>query len=147
MNKQGFTLIELVIVISIMGVLMAIAIPATRGWRESIQHKEVARNVLSVLRHARSQAVADSRERSVTIDIGNQRYSTSYSLEGKSFPVTSPIEARDSDGVGVAWKTGGTFVVKFRPQGSCDTEIYVRVNGRDDLVVRIDSTATGLARL
>jgi len=144
MNKRGFTLIEMVVVISIMAILMAIAVPATRSWRDSARNKEVAREILSLLRHARSQAVTDSQEQIVTIDVGGKQYNIN---SGSNISLPKQITLEGKEKLDDAWSDAGTYEITFLPQGSCTTTIYLRIQNSDNLIISIPSTATGLARL
>lgn len=144
MNKRGFTLIELIIIISIMAILMAIAVPATRSWRDSARNKEVAREVLSLLRHARSQAVTDSQEQTVNIDVGGKQYNING---GANVSLPKQISWEGKEMLNDAWSAAGTYDITFRPQGSCTQTIYLRIQNNDNLIISIPSTATGLARL
>jgi type IV pilus assembly protein PilA len=48
MNKKGFTLVEIMIVVAIIGLLAAIGIPSILGAYSNAQEKAKARNVASV---------------------------------------------------------------------------------------------------
>lgn len=144
MNNKGFSLLELIVIVSIMAALIIIAIPATRSWRAAAQDREMAREVLSWLRHARSQSVTDGQNYTVTIDLDNKTYTT-YSGEVIDFPLQTAIESKVN--IGDAWSSSGNSSVTFRAQGSCTSTLFVRVQQKDNLVIRLDSTATGLARL
>ena len=143
MNNRGFTLLELIGSLTILAILMGVAVPATSSWRKSTQNKRVAREVISVLRRARSQAVQQNQACTVTFDLTNRK----YSLDGTEtlFPQEVTVESKAA--VGDAWQKNGSFTVTFRPQGTSNETIFVRINEDDDLSVMVDSTATGLAHM
>jgi prepilin-type N-terminal cleavage/methylation domain-containing protein len=138
MSKRGFTLIELIIVITIMAILMAFATPALIQWRESAQVKEVARDILGGLRQARSIAVTENRPVDVAIDTDD--HTLVYDGTTKSFPQTIVLEVSG----------GGSEpdpTVTFSSQGAASDLIEIKVAGNDTLIVTIDSTASGLAKI
>lgn len=58
MNERGYTLLELLVVLAIMGLLAAVAVPLMSGPAERLHAKAAARAVAEELRGARAQAVA-----------------------------------------------------------------------------------------
>ena len=73
-DQRGFTLLELMIVLAILGTLIAIAVPSFQAWRE---HSAVnnATNILFVrLKQARSLAVAESRSVIIAYDLANETF-------------------------------------------------------------------------
>lgn len=72
-SEQGFTLIEMIIVIAIIGILAAIALPAYQDWIRSAQYRETGRAIAGVLRQARGEAVGKNRESRVEFDLDNDR--------------------------------------------------------------------------
>lgn len=143
MNDHGFTLMELIVALAILAIMTAIAVPATSSWRKSAQYKEAAREVVSVLRRGRSQAVQQNQNTTVTVDLNNHKYSLAGS--DTSFPKGITVEAKTASGD--AWQKSGSFSVTFRPQGTSNQTIFVRVNENSNLQVQVDSTATGLAHM
>ena len=67
-RQQGFSLMELLIVIAIAGIIAAIAIPGLLGTRARYQLRASATDVLATFKKAQSEAV--KRNTSVTVTIG-----------------------------------------------------------------------------
>ena len=144
MNKRGFTLIELIITIGIMAILMAFAAPALVQWRESAQVREVAREILTGLRQARDLAVTSSTTVTAVIDLDNHQLV--YGGRTRTLAPQVTLEARVNKDVD-PWATTGTKETSFHPQGNASNTLFIRVNGDNSLEVKIEFTASGLARL
>jgi len=142
MNNRGFTLIELLIVIGIMAILMAFAAPSMIQWREDAQIKGVASDILSGLRQARSQAITTNQKVTVTVDPDDHQLIIGTTT--KILPANVGLETSTDD---VTWLDGTDGVTTFRSNGSCSAVLYIKVNEDPNLIIRIDSTASGLARL
>lgn len=130
-NRQGFTLVELIIAMALGAILMAIAYPNFRAWQQSASYKEVSRKLASTMLDARARAVTSNREHRVTVtldssagnsantyamEIGNRsRNSTTWDpVANGSGTLTSGVEVR---GVDDCSQTDGTIVVIFTPKG------------------------------
>ena len=146
MNRRGFTLMEVIIVLALMGILMAMATPSMIAWRESARNKEVAREILAGLRQARSIAVTENRDIIVSLNTNTNQLTINGNV--RQLAQSVPIQAKT---VGTAgWDDDDLVspaVVTFLPQGNSTNLISVRVNQNDRLVVEIDSVASGLARI
>lgn len=73
-SREGFTLVEAILVVGIMGILMAISIPSFVGWRENLKYRETAREVASILREAKSRAITNNLEQQVQFDAVLRHY-------------------------------------------------------------------------
>ena len=67
-NQHGFTLLEVIVVMTIMGIMAAIAVPAFSDWRARQGVQSVTQVLLAHLKQARTLAVSENR--SVVIEFG-----------------------------------------------------------------------------
>lgn len=143
MNSKGFTLIELLVTVAILSILVALSFPVTSTWREGAQNKETAREILSTLRRARSMAVHDNLSKTVIIDLDGR----TYSLDGEEFPIAGNVKIESKTLAAAAWSDSGECSITFRPQGSANQTMFIRINEDPALEVMVDSSATGLAHM
>jgi general secretion pathway protein H len=68
-RAAGFTLFELLIVLVILGLTLAVAVPLFARALPGLELKSSARTVAATMREARSLAIADNREIAVAIDL------------------------------------------------------------------------------
>lgn len=73
-NSRGFTIIELIVVIAIMGVLMAIAIPNFSQWTTNYRLKAAAREIYSNFQKARIEAIKTNSNVVVSFNLGADTY-------------------------------------------------------------------------
>lgn len=71
---EGFTLLELIVILGIIGTILAIATPSFMEWRRNLQYKEAAGGIVSALRTARSNAIALNRQNRVEFMPSTSRY-------------------------------------------------------------------------
>jgi prepilin-type N-terminal cleavage/methylation domain-containing protein len=72
--SPGYTLVELVLVVALVGILSAMATPAYLQWRDNIVYRRTANDMMSVLRRAKSEAISSNREHRVEIDPVRRRF-------------------------------------------------------------------------
>jgi prepilin-type N-terminal cleavage/methylation domain-containing protein len=78
--SDGFTLIELMIVLAILSIFIAIALPSYVEWRQNAQYHEVTREIASFLREARSKAIGANLQYRVEFGPGSGPLFTAYGL-------------------------------------------------------------------
>lgn len=74
MNKKGFTLIEIVVVVAILAILAAISIPGFSSWLPNYRLKNSARDIYGVMKIAKSRAVNANTVAVIIFSIPNDTY-------------------------------------------------------------------------
>lgn len=122
MSKQeGFTLLEMLIAMGIMGLLAAIAMPTYAAWRESARYRDAARSIASALREARTAAISRNCECRVEFDIDGGRYRVTH---GDLAYGSSDFSAVLRDWRGV----GGSVLLRGNKTCGSDVDLNVQFN-------------------
>lgn len=130
---KGFTLMEMMVVIAIMFIVIAIAMPNFWGGRGSAEHKGAARRITSTLRIAKGYAEAQNDTYDVLMSItdpdgdgnfnfiGMDIYKTSY------VGYTSKVDKTEKMTLSAPFhittildNSPGAYFIKFNPEGSAD---------------------------
>jgi type IV fimbrial biogenesis protein FimT len=136
-NESGFTLPEVLIVIVILGILLAIAVPTWFGVVESRQVDSAANQFASDLRLAHNKATNQLQEWEVVYTVGG----SSYELvpdSGDTITRTLPdgTKIRNTEVVGLS----GDRTIIFKPCGTAVADggfndALIKSNGEIDVVV------------
>ena len=110
-TDEGFTLIESLVTIIILGVLAAIGIPSLLGWLNNKKIEDVATQVFGALETARSAAVRLNTTCTVTVS-GTEIVATPASCF-QPVPLVRPVDIANIDTEGL-----GETDVTFSPRGS-----------------------------
>lgn len=127
-GNKGFTLIEVLIVIVIMGILMAVAAPELLELSRNAKFKEAAQLASSTLRRARGQAINLNQNVNVsfTLDDTAANDNNSVTIGTESFKFKSGIEIKrgaDCD------NNSGTVSITFNPGGGSNTSYLCIFDG------------------
>ena len=82
MNKKGFTVIELTIVLSIIGIISIIAIPGYLAWLPRHELKTSVRHIYDDMNIAKSRAIKSNTVAVIIFDIPNDTYTVFLDSSG-----------------------------------------------------------------
>jgi general secretion pathway protein H len=74
LNKRGFTLVELLLVIALIGVVLVLAVPSTRDVLTGNKLKKASRQLIGLERKLRVEAVRDQIDYILCLDLPNSAY-------------------------------------------------------------------------
>jgi len=130
-RANGFTLLELILVMVIISVVLGMAAPSLRGFFSSRKAHDAAAGILSLIRYARSQAITEGRNYRLNLDPEEGAYwltasgaggYTSLGTElGRKFllPEFTTMEL-DMDGDREKDEKASEACIEFYPKGHAD---------------------------
>lgn len=157
-NNNGFTMIELLLVIAIIGVLSGMGVMASRDMYSSYQLRGLARQVYSDMQYARLYAIKKGKEAVIdfgTDGSGDVYYSPKWKADGsklEKLDVTIYLTGNNANYRNIKachpTSPGSEFVdAEFNPNGTASTGgIKLSMDGRV-YKVYVSSTGTGNVRI
>jgi general secretion pathway protein H len=150
--NKGFTLIELVVVLVILGVMATVAFPRLEGFFPNGYLRGSARRLVGMIRHAQSQAALSGKEYRLYYDLDKDKYwivrkgkegldgedadeaGRGYLLEGVRFQsIITQGKGRIVEGMASSW---------FSPRGWVEeTTIYLENKEGEELSILIKGPA------
>lgn len=116
MSRRGFTLLELLIAITLAGVLSAVAVPAVQRQVERWRLGAAARQVVMDLKVARGRAILDGATQRLRFAVPGASYQRERQRPGGAYAASGPATPLP-DGVRVVDCTAAGDGIGFRPRG------------------------------
>ena len=85
-NRKGFTLTELTVTLSVLGIMTAISVPSYISWLPRHRLQTSARQIYDDLNLAKIRAVKDNTDAVVTFSTANDTYTAFLDLDGNGNP-------------------------------------------------------------
>jgi general secretion pathway protein H len=115
MTQRGFTLIEMVVVLAIVGLLLAFIVPLGGGHAERAEFARSVDDMASALRMTRGRAIRDDRSAVLVVDVRQARYSGAGNMVIGGFPAGTRLSLVTTEDE----KEGATLgSIRFFPDGS-----------------------------
>jgi general secretion pathway protein H len=131
----GVTLLELVIVMSLMAIIAAIALPMFGNGVSTSQLRSTAREVASSLRMARSEALATRKESRVVLDLEQRTFQLERETRPHSMPKDVELKLFTAQSDIVNEKTGA---IRFYPDGGSNGGRITIASGERKYEVDVD---------
>ena len=115
--QGGFTLVELVVALAVLGVTLALSVPSLKDWKRAVDLRSKASKVEGLMLSARMRSVVERRDYSVSVDYATDACSVTppvgTALLGGS--VDFYLDNTDPDCPSLS-----SHNVVFRPNGTAD---------------------------
>ncbi len=120
-RRAGFSMVELMVVIGAMGVLLALSVPAIRGWLRSMRLSGEANSMAMMMRAARSVAINRNTDVVFVFDQTDGEYFYVVDADGDGAADDNEVQSGThtlTDGVSIGAFTTPQQWITFTPRGS-----------------------------
>lgn len=146
----GFTFLELVIVVVILGIIFAVSVPRFQGFYRDARVKKAAQNIVTLSRLLREKAILEQAVYSLNFDSAKAKFIVSCNKNNAEKEDTSRAVRLSLSGQGLAAReidvsvSTGDWPLRFYPDGKMDeAAIELSVKGMQNSTV-INSSPRGL---
>lgn len=134
-RQRGFTLMEMLLVLAIIGMVMAVAPPLLSAAMPGLQLKSSTRSVAAALRRARSIAIASGKSAILEIDLEALTLKVTGDIKAIHIPEAIEITMVTADQEVTSEKNGN---IRFFPDGTSTGGRVTLRNGENGYAVDVD---------
>ena len=143
-SNAAFSLMEVMVVIAIIGILSAVAIPNMIAWRATAQYSAAVRMVKSAIDETRMKAIKSNMPARVDFVVGNRTFNTlEWDIAANAY--AAPVSHQLPVGTIISASTFGGAQLEFNSRGMANNVGSVTIqdsNGRNsNIVVNIVGTS------
>lgn len=135
MRQAGFTLLELLIVIALMGIIAALVVPMFGGPVSTSELRATARQLAAGLRLARSEAVSERRETFLVVDVAGKRFKVDREAREHALPSKVDLKLFTAQNDLVSQNVGS---IRFYPDGGSNGGRITVASGARKFDVDVD---------
>ncbi len=150
---MGYTLIESLVVISIIIIVAIMAFPYLGGWGSRLKLSNAARDIVSDLRLARQYAVSQNKQFKVIFDVDNEQYELKRGNKSFGSDAWTKVEyTRDYTEANSPYHSIDIYSVTndvvFNPDGSVSSTLVLELRNTkgERCQVSIENLATGFVK-
>jgi type II secretion system protein H len=141
-SKRGFSLVELMIVIAMIGIIAAIAAPSYQSYTRKTNFKSAVRELTSDLFQAKEMGISENRNFRISFTVDGSTYS--IQRETSTAGTYETVRTRDiSSGVNVkitGAAFGGKSHIEFQPRGTCTSGSVTLANDQWTATINLNNT-------
>jgi len=142
-NRRGFSLIELIIVIAVLGIVATIAAYAFQGYVNNTNLRTAARDMASDIANTKQKAVSEGLTYRITISTGGNSYTiTRVNADGTTTDMGTKIPTAFGANLTINSTNYTGNIITFQPRGTTSAGNVVLGNSRGSSAT-ITSNTTG----
>jgi prepilin-type N-terminal cleavage/methylation domain-containing protein len=152
-SHDGFTALEMVVVLGIIGILLAVSVPSFLQMRQNAEYRRAARDIASMLRDARNKTITTNTQYCVAFDTVNKRYgerrgNRAYNTDWTDTASNPLPQNWITLATQVTINTAGVTLISFNPNGTAGASDSILIqNSAGQTVFTIDVNSSGKIKI
>jgi prepilin-type N-terminal cleavage/methylation domain-containing protein len=144
---SGFTMVELLITLVLVGIVLSIAVPAVSGWLDNSNLKSGARTIASDVAYMRESALSSGRTHLMAFNVGANQYTLRWDSDGAGTYADVPnypaLRILSDSGSGVRITSFSQSAINFTSRGTINPFGTVVITNNRGSTATITTMITG----